>query len=96
MMRGGAEWELEIEKAITEAKVLILCLSPSFLATDWAQVEIGIALTRSREANVRVMPLILEGSEMPPILRRFQFLDARNMPADQVAASIQKIVEAVN
>jgi hypothetical protein len=95
-IREGAEWEREIEKGLTEAKVLILCLSPSFLASDWAQLEIGMALSRSRESNLRVIPLILEGSEIPPVLNRFQFLDARDMSADQVAASIQKIVETSN
>jgi TIR domain-containing protein len=93
-IRAGEQWMTEIEKALTEAKVLVLCVSPSFLASDWAQFEIGVALSRSRDAGVKVIPILLNDSIVPEALNRFQFIDARRLSTDQVAAEIQKAVEA--
>ena len=93
-IRAGDEWMPAIEKALTEAKVLVLCLSPSFLASDWAQFEIGVALSRSRNSGVQIVPLILRESNLPQALKRFKYVDARTMSSDQVAATIQKAVEA--
>jgi len=92
-IRAGNEWMPEIEKALAEAKVFVLCLSPSFLASDWAQLEIGVALSRSRDSGVRVIPLILRESVVPHALKRFQWVDARKMLPNEVAAAIQKVVE---
>jgi hypothetical protein len=92
-IRAGDEWMPAIEKALAEAKVLVLCISPSFLASDWAQFEIGVALSRSRDSGVRVIPLVLRESEAPQALNRFQYIDARDLSADQVAEALQKVVE---
>jgi hypothetical protein len=93
-IRAGEEWMPAIERALDEAKVMVLCVSPSFLASDWAQLEIGVALSRSRSAGVRVIPVILSESVVPESLRRFQFIDARQLSVAQVATAIQKVVEA--
>jgi hypothetical protein len=94
-IRAGDSWESEIDAALTEAKVIILCISPSFLASDWAQLQIGVALSRARQSDVRVIPLILNDTELPEALKRFQYIDARKLSADQQAAEIKKVVEAV-
>lgn len=93
-IQAGGEWMQTIEQALTEAKVLVLCISPSFLASDWAQLEIGVALSRSRDAGVGVIPLILRESDVPQALKRFRNLDARSMSTEQVAAAIQQVVES--
>jgi TIR domain len=93
-LRAGEEWMPKIEKELNEAKVIVLCVSPSFLASDWAQFEIGVALSRSRDSEVRVIPLILRESDVPYALNRYQYLDARKLSADQVAAAIQEVVQA--
>lgn len=93
-IRAGDEWMAEIEKALNEAKVLVLCVSPSFLASDWPQFEIGVALSRARDSGVRVIPLILRESDVPDALNRFQYLDARELSPAQVASEIKKVFEA--
>lgn len=55
----------EIKKALSEAKVLVLCLSPDFLASDWAQFEIGVALSRSRDGGPRFIPTLLQDLVYP-------------------------------
>ena len=93
-IRAGADWMPEIEKALSEAKVFVLCLSPDFLALDWANFEIGVALTRSRDSGTQVIPLLVRDSPMPKLLGRFPYLDARNTSADQIATAIQKAAES--
>jgi hypothetical protein len=73
-IRAGDEWMPEIEKALAEAKVLVLCMSPSFFASGWAQFEIGLALSRSVDSEVRVIPIILHETTIPKALDRFQRL----------------------
>jgi TIR domain len=94
-IRAGDSWMSEIESALNEAKVIVLCVSPSFLASDWAQLEIGVALSRARESDIRVIPLILTDTVLPDALKRFQYLDARKLSPEQVADEIKKVVEAL-
>jgi hypothetical protein len=93
-IRAGDEWMSQIESALNEAKVIVLCVSPSFLASNWAQLEIGIALSRARASGVRVIPVILTDSVVPDALKGFQHLDARKLTPEQVAGEIKKVVEA--
>jgi len=34
-MRGGADWEKEIENAVRQSDIAVLLISPSFLASDF-------------------------------------------------------------
>lgn len=94
-IRAGDSWMSEIESALNEAKVVVLCVTPEFLASDWAQVEIGVALSRARESDIRVIPLILADTVLPDALKRFQYLDARKLSPEQVADEIKKAVEVL-
>jgi hypothetical protein len=89
-IRAGERWMPEIEKALHEAKVMVLCITPTFLASDWAQFEIGVAISRSKAAGVRVIPLILRDTVVPDSLSKFQLIDARHLTASQAAAEIQR------
>lgn len=93
-IRLGADWMLEIEQALNNAKVLVFCLSPNFLASDWAQYEIGVALSRSREEGVRVVPVLMRDALVPSMLDRFQYIDARQLGAKQVASLIRNAVRS--
>ena len=92
---AGDSWMSEIETAWKDSKVFVLCVSPSFLASDWAQLEIGVALSRARESDVRVIPLILGETVLPEFLKRFKYLDARKLSADQVADEIKKVAKSL-
>lgn len=95
-IRAGARWMDEIDSALQDAKVLVLCISPRFLESDWCKMEIGIALSRARAGEARVVPILLSESAQPQStpLDRFQTLDARRLPAKAIAAKIKGALEA--
>ena len=41
-IRLGDKWESEIEKALDEASMYILLVSPEFAASDWVKYEVGV------------------------------------------------------
>lgn len=93
-IRLGANWMQEIEQALNDTKVFVFCLSPNFLASDWAQYEIGVALSRSREVGVRVVPVLLHDVLVPSMLDRFCYIDARQLGAKQIASLIRNAVSS--
>ncbi len=57
----GAEWDSEIEHQLSTADIIILLLSPSFIASEycWSK-EMQWAITRHTAGDARVIPIILK------------------------------------
>lgn len=56
----GGEWEEEIINRLNSAQVILLLISPAFLASDYCySVEIRRALERHERGEARVIPIIL-------------------------------------
>jgi hypothetical protein len=56
----GVEWAEEIDKNLAEADVILLLISPDFLASDYCfDVEIKKAMERHEEGKAKVIPIIL-------------------------------------
>lgn len=67
---SGKEWEGEIRNHLESASVILLLLSPSFLASDYCNdVEMGRALERHEAGEARVIPVILRPClwQRPPL-----------------------------
>jgi len=59
-IKAGSLWKTEIEAALSKAKVAILLISPSFLASDFiVENELPPILAKAKENGVRVLPVIL-------------------------------------
>lgn len=75
----GAEWELEIRKAIRECDVVLACLSAKSVSkTGFVQKEIRFALDRADEkppGTVYIIPVLLEACAVPERLARWQWVD---------------------
>lgn len=57
---AGAEWEREIKEHLDTAQIILLLISPSFLASDFCSgVEMKRALERHECGEAYVIPLIL-------------------------------------
>lgn len=57
---AGTEWEHEIDKHINTADVILLLISPDFIASNYCySVEMSRALERHKAGEVRVIPVIL-------------------------------------
>jgi hypothetical protein len=92
-IRAGSGWLDEMEAVLNEARVIVFCISPSFLASDWANVEIGMAISRSRKSAVRVLPLIVRNAVIPEWLDKFEFLDATKLRPEDVAREVKRIAD---
>ena len=57
---AGAEWKEQIDEHLAQADVILLLVSPDFLASDYCcDVEMKEALTRHEHGQARVIPIIL-------------------------------------
>jgi tetratricopeptide (TPR) repeat protein len=56
----GTEWEKEIDTHLRNADIILLLVTPHFLASDYCyDTEMKRALERHQAGNVRVIPIIL-------------------------------------
>lgn len=67
---AGTDWEQEMNRHLKEAQIILLLISPSFLAWDYSYgVELKQALERHEKGEARVIPIILYDSlwELTPL-----------------------------
>jgi len=64
MIPAGNEWRTQIDNRIERAHVILLFMSPHFLASHYCyEIEGEIALRRYREGGARVIPVILRACD---------------------------------
>lgn len=64
MIPSGNEWRNQIDDRIERAHVILLFMSPHFLASRYCyQIEGEIALRRHREGTARVIPVVLRACD---------------------------------
>jgi response regulator RpfG family c-di-GMP phosphodiesterase len=73
---SGGDILHEIEKGIQQSRVLVLCMSPDSLKSDWVLMERTTALFRDpANKNRRFIPLLLSPCEsLPEALARFKYI----------------------
>jgi len=91
---AGAEWEQEIKEQLNSAQVILLLVSPDFMASDYVNnVELKRAIERHDAKEARVIPIILRPVywQIDP-LRKLQALPTDGTPV--TGASWHSIDEA--
>ncbi|HEY9824683.1 MAG TPA: TIR domain-containing protein [Stenomitos sp.] len=59
-IEGGQEWETHIKQQLESAQIILLLISPDFMASDYCyDIEMQRAITRHDEGTARVIPVIL-------------------------------------
>ncbi len=60
-LQPGAQWEREIERELNTADIILLLISPAFIASDycWSK-EMQWAITRHTTGEARVIPILLK------------------------------------
>jgi hypothetical protein len=75
----GHDWQLEIERAVRKADIVIVCLSESSITKEgFVQKEIRIALDAADEkpdGTIFIIPARLEPCAVPERMSRFQWVD---------------------
>lgn len=84
---AGDEWRKEIDQRIELAHVILLFLSPDFLASHYCyEIEGQIALRRHREDTARAIPVVLRACDwMVSPLGELQALPKDGVPLTQCA-----------
>jgi hypothetical protein len=101
---AGTEWAREIDKRLNKAHIILLLVSPEFIASDYClSVEVERAKERHKLGETRIIPVILRPSQWQYLLGEFQALPTGTKPVtlwtkqDQafldVAFGIKKVVE---
>lgn len=63
-IEAGNEWKTEIDRHLEEASIILLLVSPDFLASDYCyEIEMKRALERHRRGEARVIPVILRPTD---------------------------------
>src|SRR5258706_2919195 len=79
-IRAGAEWASEIETHLNSAHIILLLVSPDFMASDYCySIEMRRALERHEAQEARVIPVILR----PTDWERAPFSHLQALPADR-------------
>ncbi len=78
-VEAGAEWEAQIKDKLETAQVILMLISPAFMASDYCyDIEMQRALERHEEGTARVIPVILR----PCDWREAPFSKLKAMPED--------------
>ncbi len=57
----GSEWDTEIEHQVNTADIILLLISPNFIASEYCWTrEMQWAITRHKRGEARVIPILLE------------------------------------
>lgn len=83
-----------IERGLDSADFVAFFLSRASVKSQWARQELNVAISRQVSGDRRaiVIPILLDDSEIPALLRDVMYLDMR---AGDVQAGVTKLVAAI-
>ena len=78
IMKPGDDIVLTVDLGLEASRVLVLCLSPAALGSEWVALERSTAIFRNpSNAGRRFVPLLLADCNLPDTLRRYKYVDFR-------------------
>src|SRR5260370_27327633 len=78
---AGAEWERKISEQLNTSQIILLLISPDFMASDYCySIEMKRALERHERGEARVIPIILRPVYWQGILGNLQALPTDAKP----------------
>ena len=93
----GQNWDIEIEKAVESADVVIVCLSNRSVTKEgYIQRELKFVLDialEKPEGTIFIIPLRLDDCDLPRRLRSWQYVDY--FPADRRQWSYQRLLQSL-
>jgi hypothetical protein len=95
MLQAGTDWMQEIECELSAADFVAFFISPRFVESGWAKQELQVALHRqvSGEGGAVILPVILGDTDVPPLLRQYQWIDLRD---GNVEKGVSQLVKAIH
>ena len=93
----GQDWNYEIEQAVEEADVILVCLTKNSVTKEgYIQRELRIVLDYADykpEGTIYIIPVRLEECEPPKRIRRWQYADY--FPESQQTIAYQRLLESL-
>ncbi len=77
---AGSDWEAEILQRLNDADLVLLLLSPPYLASAFCLLESKLAMERQRAGKARVLPILLRHCDWAPFKDRQFLLGTRPIP----------------
>ena len=106
MIPGGVEWKTEILRNLNDSQIILLLVSPDFLASDFgSHVEIQRAMERQKAGEARVIPILIRPADwkvapfaslqvLPRNGKAITTWENRELAFEEVAMELRKIIEA--
>lgn len=73
----GEAWGRRLEQQLRSAKYILVLLSPAYVSSKWARRELEIAALSESEGEARIVPVLIENTEIPAFLRAKHYADLR-------------------
>lgn len=70
-LKGGQDWQKEIERAIKQCDFFLVALTPDAIASEW----VGNEITYASQAQKTIIPLHLKKCDLPIGLIKKQYID---------------------
>lgn len=94
-IRPGDSIPLKIQQGLEQSRVLLMCMSPAYFASDWGRMEHLTLLFRDpTNAERRFIPLLIEECKLPDIIAQFACIDWRVLSDEAYAKLITACREA--
>ena len=90
----GEDVPLALERAIIASRHVFLILSPEAISSRWVALEMSTSLYRDPNAAERtIIPIILRDCEIPLLIARINYLDARNKTSEECATRVVACID---
>ena len=84
-IRPGDSIPLKIQEGLEQSRVLLMCMSPDYFASDWGRMEHLTLLFRDpTNAERRFIPLLIEECQPPDIIAQFARIDWRTISEEGI------------
>ncbi|MEO8355077.1 MAG: SUMF1/EgtB/PvdO family nonheme iron enzyme [Chloroflexota bacterium] len=84
----GSRWDVEVEKALVECDIFMVIITRASSTSENVLDEIGYAIDNGK----RMLPVLLEKSNIPLRLRRFQYVDFTDKNFDDGVQSAKELL----
>ena len=94
---AGESFPAAIDRGLANSDYFVALLSPASLASRWVQAEVNAAITRALDGKLTILPVVVSGVAVPPLLSTFQQIDLTNYEeglarlADAIGVSLRSV-----
>ncbi len=96
-IRLGEAFSTEIQEALEKSEYFLLVISPDYLASQWANFEMGVALSRNLgQQSGRIIPLYLRrvpDAALPSSIKQIVGLIAEDLSIEEIARQLEDIIK---